>query len=51
MGVSLNGGFSPTWMVKIMETPIKMGDLGGKPIHFRKPLKYVSERTTEETGS
>ena len=27
MGVSLNGG-TPKWMVKIMENPIKMGDLG-----------------------
>ena len=28
MGVSLNGG-TPKWMVKIMENPIKMDDLGG----------------------
>ena len=28
MGVSLNGGKPPKWMVKIMENPIKMGDLG-----------------------
>ena len=27
MGVSLNGGI-PKWMVKIMEKPIKIGDLG-----------------------
>ena len=27
MGVSLNGGI-PKWMVKIMENPIKVGDLG-----------------------
>ena len=33
MGVSLNGG-TPKWMVKIMENPIKMGDLGGKPTIF-----------------
>ena len=26
------GGTTPKWMVKIMENPIKMDDLGGKPI-------------------
>ena len=31
MGVSKNRGFPPKWMVKIMENPIKMDDLGGKP--------------------
>ena len=30
MGVSKNRG-TPKWMVKIMEHPIKMDDLGGKP--------------------
>ena len=30
MGVSKNRG-TPKWMVKIMENPIKMDDLGGKP--------------------
>ena len=30
MGVSRNGG-TPKWMVKIMENPIKMDDLGGFP--------------------
>ena len=29
--VSKNGGSIPKWMVKIMENPIKMDDLGGKP--------------------
>ena len=29
MGVSKNRG-TPQWMVKIMENPIKMDDLGGK---------------------
>ena len=29
MGVSKNTG-TPKWMVKIMENPIKMDDLGGK---------------------
>ena len=33
MGVSKNGG-TPKWMVKIMENPIKMDDLGGKPTIF-----------------
>ena len=33
MGVSKNSG-TPKWMVKIMENPIKMDDLGGFPIIF-----------------
>ena len=33
MGVSKNRG-TPKWMVKIMENPIKMDDLGGKPTIF-----------------
>ena len=33
MGVSKNRG-TPKWMVKIMENPIKMDDLGGKPPLF-----------------
>ena len=33
VGVSKNRG-TPKWMVKIMETPIKMDDLGGKPTIF-----------------
>jgi len=33
MGVSKNWG-TPKWMVKIMENPIKMDDLGGKPTIF-----------------
>ena len=33
MGVSKNSG-TPKWMVKIMEIPIKMDDLGGKPTIF-----------------
>ena len=28
------GGKPPKWMVKIMENPIKMDDLGGKPTIF-----------------
>ena len=30
------GGKHPKWMVKIMENPLKMDDLGGKPHYFRK---------------
>ena len=33
MGVSKNSG-TPKWMVNIMENPIKMDDLGGKPTIF-----------------
>ena len=33
MDVSKNRGI-PKWMVKIMENPIKMDDLGGFPIIF-----------------
>ena len=36
MGVSKNRG-TPKWMVKIVEHPIKMDDLGGKPTIFRTP--------------
>ena len=28
------GGKPPKWMVKIMESPVKMDDLGGKPTIF-----------------
>ncbi len=35
IGVSKNrGGFPPKWMVKIMENPIEMDDLGGFPLIF-----------------
>ncbi len=35
MGVSKNRGvFPPKWMVKKMENPIKMDDLGGKKPYF-----------------
>ena len=36
MGVSENSG-TPKWMVKIMENPIRMDDLGGKPTIFGNP--------------
>ena len=35
MGVSKNSG-TPKWMVKIVENPMKMYDLRGKPTSFRK---------------
>ena len=31
---SKNRGGPPKWMVKIMENPFKMDDLGGKPTIF-----------------
>ena len=36
MGVSKNRD-TPNWMVKIMENPIKLDDLGGKSTIFRNP--------------
>ena len=41
IGVSENSGI-PKWMVKIMENPIKMDDLGGFPI-FRNTQKHLQE--------
>ena len=39
MVVSKNSG-PPKWMVKIMENPIKMDDLGGKkPLFLETPSK------------
>ena len=41
MGVSKNRGGPPKWMVKIMENPIKMDDLG-VPLFLETPIyKYV----------
>ena len=37
MGVSKNRG-TPKWMVKIMENPIKIDDLGGFPIFLETPI-------------
>ena len=40
MGVELKiGGFPPKWMVKIMENPIKMDDLG-VPSFLETPIYY-----------
>ena len=36
MDVSKNRGGPPKWMVKIMENPIKMDDLGGFSHYFWK---------------
>ena len=36
IGVSKNRG-TPKWMVKIMENPIKMDDLGG-PLFLETPI-------------
>ena len=38
MGVSKNRGGPPKWMVKIMENPIKMDDLGGTTPILKTPL-------------
>ena len=48
MGVSKNRGTSK-WMVKIMENPIKMDDMGGKPTIFGNIQinTWLSERTCE----
>jgi len=44
--VSKNRGKPPKWMVKIMEIPIKMDDLGGKATNFRKhPYKCPTHTT------
>ena len=37
-GVSKNRG-GPKWMAKMMENPIKMDDLGGKPYFWKHPKK------------
>ena len=39
------GGKPPKWMVKIMEKPIKMDDLGGPPLFFETPIyRYTYTR-------
>ena len=42
MGVSKHMG-TPKWMVKIMENPIKMDDLGGNPTIFGNPQMVGGE--------
>ena len=42
MGVSPKiGGKPPTWMVKIMENPIKMDDLGGPPLYLETSIFFM----------
>ena len=38
LGVSKNRGKTPKWMVKIMENPIKMDDLGVFPLFLETPI-------------
>ena len=45
MGVSKNRGGPPKWMVKIMENPIKMDDLGGPPLFL---VQHPDESRYEE---
>jgi len=49
MGVSKNRG-TPKWMVKIMENPIKMDDLGGKPTIFGNTQMLVCVFFVENPG-
>ena len=42
MGVSKNKG-TPKWMVKIMENPIKMDDLG-VPLFLETPIKEYGHK-------
>ena len=45
MGVNpkIGGFYPPKWMVKIMENPIKMDDLGGPPLFLETPIWLQSE--------
>ena len=45
VGVSKNRGI-PKWMVKIMENPIKVDDLGGKPTIFGSIHMQLRKQTT-----
>ena len=47
MGVSKNKG-TPKWMVKIMENPIKMDDLGGNTTIFGNT--HIQQTTRCRTG-
>ncbi len=42
MGVSKNRGGPPKWMVKIMENPIKMDDLG-VPLFLETPISILEQ--------
>ena len=43
------GVFFPKWMVKIMENPVKMDDLGGKPTILETPIsgQFICDRKHE----
>ena len=46
MGVSKNRGIlPPKWMVKIMENPIKMDDLGGPPLFLETPICFFCAKS------
>ena len=48
MGVSKNRG-TPKWMVKIMENPIKMDDLG-VPLFLETPTSITNQESNFHTG-
>ena len=52
LGVSKNRGGPPKWMVKIMENPIQMDDLGGTIIFGNTQFTTTKGRldTTETTN-
>ena len=43
-------GFPPKWMVKIMENPIKMDDLGGNTHYFWKHPYFLHQRPASALG-
>ena len=49
VGVSKNRGGPPKWMVKIMENPFKMDDLGEKPTIFGNILLFLYFRAWSST--
>ena len=44
------GGKKPKWMVKIMENPIKLDDLGGFPIIFGNTHVFFLVGTPKDVG-
>ena len=49
LGVSKNSGI-PKWMVKIMENPIKMDDLG-LPLFLETPIFWISGYSGQITSN
>ena len=45
-----NGGITPKWMVKIMENPIKMDDLGGYPLFPKHPYDVNADADAESVA-